>query len=237
MRRVWLCAIVLACAAGTARADDAPAKPAKAETYEALRAEFDAAKKAYDEASEKRGEEYNAALKAAGDDKEKKDEARKQYMEANHKNPSPLPAFAPRFLAVARANPDAKDTPDALLLAFRHGGGPKDKSGVYNQVFEFLRDQGYLARVELRPFLRRLANFGDEAAVQFVRDAITKNPDRKTQALAAQALANHYEMIAESGERLEKNEKHGPPARSGWARRRSTSRSPRQRRPRPSATS
>jgi thiol-disulfide isomerase/thioredoxin len=202
MRSTWLCGLVLGIAAFAARAAD-PAAATAPGSYSALKAEYDAAKAKHEEELKPFREEYKQAMEAAKSDEEKV-EAVKKYRAALAKHPSPLPGFAPRFLDVAVQHPEAADAAEAFYQALQNCGGPRAKDGVFDKAIAAMRGQGYATKVDVRPLLRPLAHAEDDAATAFVRDVIAKNPDRKTQGLAARALATRYRRAAEIADVLEK---------------------------------
>lgn len=201
MRATLASGMYLTCAVLAARAGDPVAATAPA-SYAALKAEFDAAKAKHDEELKPIRDEYKKAMEAA-ETREAKSEATKKYIAALNKHPSPAAAFAPRFLEFAVQHPDSADAPDAFYAALRNSGGPRAKDGVFGKVLDAIKSQGYATKVEVRPLLRSFAHADTDAATAFVRDVIAKNGDRKTQALAARALATSYRRAAETAEVLE----------------------------------
>jgi thiol-disulfide isomerase/thioredoxin len=172
-----------------ARAGDKPDPAANAargdESYAALKAEFDAA-------MEQRDEEITAAYEAA---KKKGDAAVKAF---RIDSPSPAPAFSPRFLAVAEKDPQGPDALDALKMALQTNNYGTDGKPQETRVkaLKILHDY-YVTSPKLdKRLLRMLASCPEKEARAFIDDVTARNPDRKVQALAYQALANHFHFRA-----------------------------------------
>jgi thiol-disulfide isomerase/thioredoxin/23S rRNA pseudoU1915 N3-methylase RlmH len=225
-RTLLLLALALGCAsAGWAcAAEDQPAtKPASgAESFAALKKEYDDAVQQYREQLRK---ETQAAVEAAQAEKkaaekaleEAKTDEEKQAAQKRLQKAGIFPAmksitladgpgetFSPRFLAFAVKNPRDPAAVDAFCLALMTSGGPTGKGGTWNQGVKTLQaDQ--VESPELKRgvrLFRLLAGARDEAADKFLGDVMARNPDRKARGRACQALAQGRERAAEMGERL-----------------------------------
>ena len=98
----------------------------------------------------------------------------------------PGKAFAPRFLEFAEKHPKRPRAVQSLAMALQTSGGPSGKSGVWGRAVKCLQ-ANHVADPEVKRVVLSLARSRDEAAENFVRDVMAKNPNRKTQAMACKA--------------------------------------------------
>jgi peroxiredoxin len=121
----------------------------------------------------------------------------------------PITKFGPRFLRFAEKN--SKDPVGVQALDFvlreeyRLNGAPKGASTLWEQTVAILQ-KSYVEVPEVKLVLPLLAHSGDPASEQFVRAVLEKNPERATQARAAQALVNASERAAAIAAQLKKDE-------------------------------
>ena len=185
----------------TVRADDQTpiaAKPTKAgEELQALTKELDAARKAFFEERN----ELAKKLKATRDEAERKEIQKKlEAWQEHFVTDVPIRKFGPRFLKFAEENAKDPAGVDALFQVLREewsvGGGPNFKSTLWEKAIGVLEKE-YVKVPGVKRLLPLLASVvaisADEASEKFVRSVLEKNPDRVTQARAAQALANAYQ--------------------------------------------
>jgi thiol-disulfide isomerase/thioredoxin len=195
MRRLLTGLLLLALAAPALRADDKPTKAAE---------EFQALKKEYDTARKKFLDEIKGLQKKFKDAKnadERKD-IEKKFQELVAEPPESK--FAPRFVEFAEKNTKDATAIDALRLALQNSGGPKAKGGVWEKSVAVIGKD--LVKVpQVKRLLALLAFSEDEASEKLVREVLEKNPDRVTQARAAQALANATEDVIEAAKRLKED--------------------------------
>ena len=164
------------------------------ESYAALKAEFDAA-------MEQRDEEIRAAYEAAT---KKGDAAVKAF---RIDSPSPAPAFSSRFLAVAEKDPQGPDALDALKMALQTNNYGTDGKPRETRVkaLKILHDYHVTSPKLNKRLLRMLASCPEKEARACIDDVTARNPDRKVQALAYQALANHFQAQADFAGNLTKD--------------------------------
>jgi hypothetical protein len=192
-------------------ADDRPTtKPAENDqSFEALKKEYDDARVKYIEEKRKEAqaglEAAQAELKAAekvlqvAKTVEEKEAAQKRVqnatgfpaMKAISPADGPGETFSPRFLAFAVKNPKAPEAVDAFYWALITSDGPAGKVGTWGRAVKALQVD-HVENAELRRavrLLRVLAGAHDEAADKLLRDVMARNPDRRAQGRACQALA------------------------------------------------
>ena len=195
MRHLLTGLLLAALAVPAPGADDK--KPTKAaEEYQALKKKQEAAQKDLQALSKK--------FQAAKDEDERK-ELQKKYQEmAAEMNKA---NFGQRFLEIAENNPKDPVAVQALGQALRNSG----RGEVFNKVLGILQ-KDYVKSPEVKPLLRLLVYSGDEAAEQFVRDVLEKNPDHVIKARAAQALLDVAESNVENARQIrdDKDVRRGP---------------------------
>jgi thiol-disulfide isomerase/thioredoxin len=155
--------------------DDAAEPPSARsveERFKALRDEHDAG--------------WNAALQAI--DRAGTDEERRRLDAALSASEA---AYARRFLALAREEPNGPAAADALFAAIRFGGhGPEAREAVDRLRHDFAADPkmcGLVQQVALMP----CPDIED-----LLREVLSKNPDRTARGLACQGLANLLDRYA-----------------------------------------
>ncbi len=200
-------------------------------SYSALKAEYDLANTAYRkklqdeaEASIKAMQERQLAAEKAAKDAvtdEDKNKAKKTArmsmsmpaMKAISAADGPGAVFCTRFLNFAVKHPKDPDVLESLNMAFATCGGPLSPNGVWARGVKFLETyevRNPALKKEIRLF-RVLAGGRDSGADQFLRDVMTKNPDRHAQGRACQALAGgrknseRFGLALQQDERLRKN--------------------------------
>jgi thiol-disulfide isomerase/thioredoxin len=212
------------CIKASRAADQPPATLAQSDgSFDALKREYDDAWKKYmehirteaEKAKKAADEERTAAEKAL---KEAKTDAEKQAAMKKLKQGMPAmmsissadgpgEAFSPRFLAFAAKNPEDPAVMDAFYMTLITSGGSTGKVGTWGRAVKELQAK-HVEDVELRKsvrLLRMLAGARDEAADQFLRDVLAKNPDRRAQGKACQTLALGRANAAQMGEQLKTN--------------------------------
>ena len=172
-------------------------KPTKAgEELQALTKEFDAATKDFF----RKRNELAAKRQATKDQAERKEiDAKLKKWKERFEVDRPITRFGPRFLEFAEKNAKDPAGVDALNVVLREEyrlhGGPKGKNSLWEMAIGVLQRE-YVGIPEVKRLLPLLAYSGDETSEKFVRAVLEKNPDRVTQARAAQALANASERFA-----------------------------------------
>jgi thiol-disulfide isomerase/thioredoxin len=201
MRQLLSGLLLMALAVTAVRADDkksADTKLSKAgEELQALKKEYDPILKKFNSERAELNKQYQATK-----DKEERKELLKKLQEQMADDPGPK--FAPRFLAIAEKSPSDPAAIDAIIMALRNCRGPRAKNGVFAGAVALLQKE-FVKAPEVKRVLPILANSGDDAAQEFVRDVLEKNPNRVTQARAATALLNVAEDAVESAARLKKD--------------------------------
>jgi peroxiredoxin len=198
----------MALASAALWADDKPGSPTPREELDGLKKEFaDAQHRFFAErnrlAEQIRETKDDAQRKAL----EEKLRAWQEQFAANR----PLTKLGPRFLRFAERHPGPEGV-EALELVLREeyrlAGVPKAANSLWAQAVDLLHRR-YVAVPEVRPLLPLLAvggAWGDPAAEEFVRAVLVKNPDRLTQARAAQALAEAGEFAGMVAARLKSDD-------------------------------
>jgi hypothetical protein len=186
MVRVMITAVaIVVLAASWLLAQDKPAAPAarSAETFEAVKKEFQTVGMKWLKA---RNAEYEEAKKNG---KEKGFEFAKG---------SPFPIFAPRFLAIAEQYPDGPDAIDAVAIALRCSVNSKDGPGLEarRKAIKLLADY-HAAKPSIKKILGFLASSDKDDLRALVAEVIACNPDRKIQAAAFKGLIAQCERIAQ----------------------------------------
>jgi thiol-disulfide isomerase/thioredoxin len=221
------CLVILGLAVLAVRATTPPtAKKAPGdESFESIKTAYEAARQKYVEELRKtlqaetdaREAELKAAKKAVED---AKTDAEKEAAQQRLKKASTFPAmktmsmadgpgadYAPRFLAFAAKHPKDPAALDALFMALIMSGGPTAKNGTWGKAVQTIQaDQ--VENSELKRavrLMRVLADAHDDTADKVLRDVIARNPDRKAQGRACQALAQGRARAADLGERLKAN--------------------------------
>jgi thiol-disulfide isomerase/thioredoxin len=121
----------------------------------------------------------------------------------------PGETFSPRFLAFAVKHPSEPAALDALYLTLVTSGGPTGKVGTWSGAVKALQ-QNHVESPELKKavrLFRMLSSAHDDEADKLLRDVIARNPDRRAQGRACQALAQGRAAAAEKGERLKADER------------------------------
>ncbi len=198
MRLLLTGLLLLGMAAPALRADDKVSKAG--EEFRALKKDYDAAQKKFAEQQKELRKQYRDAREAKDDEEMKKVEKKFNELMADR----PGLKFAPRFLQVAEKDPSDPTTLDALRMTLRTVDGPGDKGGVWDKALAILQ-KDFVKVPEVKRVLRVLASSGDESAEQFVRDVLEKNPNRVTQARAAQALLDVAEDRADQAKRIKED--------------------------------
>lgn len=192
MRRLFTGLVMIAAVCPLAVAQDKP--PVKAEQadleFTALQKEFQDALKAHNEKAMK---EFEAEKKAG----------KKTFRAFSFFTGS---EFSKRFLALAEKNPDAPTSVRAVLMALNTAGGPKGEAGTWKPVLKLLHEH-FVTKPDLKRVLRMVAQAHDADGDAFIHEVIAKNPDRKVQAEAYQALISTRENEANLVDVLKKNEK------------------------------
>jgi thiol-disulfide isomerase/thioredoxin len=184
----------------TLRADDKQpvrTKPTQAgEELRALTKEFDmAVKRFFQERNE-----LAAKRQMTKDENERKviDKKLREWQD-RFNVARPLTKFGPRFLEFAEKNAKDPAGVQALYMVLREeyrlNGGPKGKNSLWEKALGVLQKE-YVEIPEVKRLLPLLAYSGDETSEKFVRAVLEKNPDRLTQARAAQELKNASERFA-----------------------------------------
>ena len=140
---------------------------------------------------------------AAATTEEEKQEARKKFIASRPENPGLK--FAPLFLAFAEKNPSDPAALDALSAALKVGGPALVKMGIRTKIIDDLRVH-HVADPKLDKVIHQAISVGDEPEVQFVRELLAKNPDRKLQATACKKLAKTMHLAADAAEKMKKSE-------------------------------
>jgi thiol-disulfide isomerase/thioredoxin len=195
--------LLLGIAGSALRADDkttgtAPKSPP---SYDSINKEYEDAQKQWVEAMRKRFAEATKALQEAKTDEEKK-AAQKNL--AVRMDDGPGSTFAPRFLNFAQDNPKDPMAVKALSMAINLGNGPKSPS--WSGILAIL-DKEYAAKPEIKPVLRAVGRWADDAGNKLLLDVVAKNPDRKIQGLAYRAIAEGEQQAAQMADELRANER------------------------------
>jgi thiol-disulfide isomerase/thioredoxin len=199
MRRVLAVLLLLGLAAPAVRAQDKTgAKPSPA--FQALKDEYTAAQKKFEEVGKKLVEEARKAFESAKTDAEKK--AIQQKLMAAVLN-GPNRQYSPRFLEFAEKNPQDPAAFDALLMSLQINTGPKLRA-EWTRLFDRLR-KDYAAKPEIKQVVLMVGKLNDTATDQLLHEVITKNPDRKIQALAYKTLIQAKKKSVEFAEALKKD--------------------------------
>jgi thiol-disulfide isomerase/thioredoxin len=193
MRRLLTALLLLALVGPALWADDKKPDAGATAEYQALKKEYDDAQKKYLDERKVLVQQYREAPDGGKKAIEKKIEALRAE--------SPGRRMAPRFLAFAANNPAHDAALEALKLALRGSDGPGGKSGTWDKAVGLLQKE-HVKAPQVKRLVALLASAGDQASEKLVRDVLAKNPDRVTQARAAQALADAAENVIEMAGRL-----------------------------------
>jgi len=190
------------------RADDkkADAAPKAPPTYDSLTKEFQDAQKKWTDGLRKQFADASKAMQEAKTDEEKQ-AAQKKLRPATmmiRPEDGPGPKFAARFFKFAQDNPKDPSAVKALSMAINLGGGPKSPS--WPKILAIL-DTEYAASPGIKPVLRAVGRWGDEAGDKLLQDVVAKNPDRKIQGLAYKAMAEGQDLAARMADQLKTNER------------------------------
>ncbi len=164
---------------------------------------FATLKKSFEDASKAHSDEFRAAYAAA---KKSGDAAVRSF---KFGKPGPGPVFSPRFLAFAEKAPKGPDALEALKLAIQTSADEHGKAlPTRLKAIKILHDH-YVTSPDLnKRFLSLLAWIQEKEARAFLDDVAARNPDRKTQARAVQALANGFERRAELARALSEDSQY-----------------------------
>jgi thiol-disulfide isomerase/thioredoxin len=166
----------------------------QAEAFRSLKAEYAGAVK-----------KFNEAMDAAHATAVKNGKEKEFWIKRRESHPSIV--YSPRFLALARQEPEGPATFDALWMAVKTSGGPKSEGGVWDEALKRLRD-GYATKPEIERTLQGLAGWQDPAADDLLRDVMARNPDRAVQAQACQALLDASEGAAKFADWLRQSKEN-----------------------------
>ena len=136
-------------------------------------------------------EEYDAAMRAWKTDVDAAHELAKKNGKANapvFTKPSPGPLFATRFLALAERNLEAPEAIDALILtlqtSLRSTTGPAH--AARGKAIKILSEH-FAAKPPIMGFLRLVSRYGHDDAMALIAQVIAQNPDREIQLAAYKA--------------------------------------------------
>jgi thiol-disulfide isomerase/thioredoxin len=176
--------MILVLTAPVLRAED------QAEAFRALKAEYaDAVKR------------FKTAMNAAYEAAEKEGKEKEFRFTSDH----PRKVYSPRFFALAGQAPEGPAAFEALRMALKTSGGPKEEGGVWGGVVKMLREY-HATKPDIERVLANLADWQDQAADDLLRDAIARNPDRAVQARVYQAMVDARASSADFADWLRKEE-------------------------------
>ncbi|WP_165223481.1 TlpA family protein disulfide reductase [Aquisphaera insulae] len=205
---VFRFALVVASSTFARAADDPVPKPAD-DSLAALVREYEAATKAYSDA-------YEASLEAA---RKKGGSAVKAF---KFDRAAPSTGFSPRFLAIARKDPEGPDALPALRLAIKTSFDDDGPNPSGAEAVKLLRKY-YLTKPAIKDFIGLLVIRHDDLSWEVVDEIAASHPDRAVRAHALKRKLGMCESFAKFLDRLK-----DPKVKAGWEQSISKNRAPQQ---------
>ena len=211
MRSIFAVILVIGLVPSLVRAESAPNVASATKTFAELDSQYDIAMskyliemRAYALAKNALAKETKATKKALEDAKtdddkaaarKKVDAVAKKAALPIHRPENPETQFSASFLAFAEQNPHDSSALNSLIRALATSEGPSGKTKTWKPAIKCL-GANYASNPQIRRAFPWLARPLDVPAEEFLRDIITRNPNRKVQALACRTLARGLEETA-----------------------------------------
>jgi thiol-disulfide isomerase/thioredoxin len=156
---------------------------------------FEMVKKEWQLASKKYFDGYIAAHAAA---KKKGTAVLKEFQS---EKPAYMVDFPPRFLAIAERNPEGPEAIDALTMCFVKGRFKETADGleIRARAVKIIREY-HVTKPQIKRLLSVLCRIDEDDTRALVAEVIARNPDRRIQAAAYQAMIGFNEMLAASAD-------------------------------------